>query len=320
MAGNMYDSRAVDNIFRAKNRPNDNPLIVHICDINNIYDLSDNFSEQAQKLVEKLWPGPLTIILHKKNTVPDNITGNLDSVAIRFPSHKITQEIIKKCGFPLVAPSANSSGKPSPTCFDHVVQDLNNKIHGILDGGTCNIGLESTVISFLEKTPRLLRPGFVTQEQIENILNTNIIIDNSVYLKFNNNNKIISPGTKYKHYAPKAQVILVNSSSESYINFVKSKFNNKNILFMCFDEDINNIKKISNNIKYISYGPENNYNIQAQELFKILRNTDNIININTIYVHINNIINNNINKNFCDLKTAVYNRLLRASGFNIINL
>lgn len=312
LAADMYNTQAVDKIFQAKNRPNDNPLIVHICDINQVYNLTDDFCVQAQELVKKYWPGPLTIILNKKKSVPNNITGNLDSVAIRFPAHKTAQKIIKHTGVPLVAPSANSSGKPSPTSFEHVLHDLDHKIDAILDGGTCDIGLESTVISFLEKTPRLLRPGFITQENIQSII-PEIIIDNSVYSKLDNNQKVISPGTKYKHYAPKSPVILINSSTENYVNFINQKYNqDQNILAMCFDEDLKHIK---NNIKYISYGPENNFETQSRNLFKILRDTENI-DISEIYVH----INNNINNNFCDLKTAVYNRLVRAAGFNIINL
>ena len=166
LAGNAFDPQAIKKIFIAKGRPSDNPLIVHISDIEEVYNVVSYFPQKAKKLAEKFWPGPLTMILPKNKNIPDEVTAGMDSVAVRFPSNKIAREIIKKSGVPLVAPSANLSGRPSPTQFSHVVKDLDGKVDAIVDGGNCDIGVESTVISLLQDVPKLLRPGAITPEDI----------------------------------------------------------------------------------------------------------------------------------------------------------
>ena len=303
LAANTFNEESVKKIFLAKGRPSDNPLIVHIAEINDIYRIVSDFPNKAKKLAEKFWPGPLTMILPKKSVIPSAVTASMNSVAVRFPSHLSAQEIIKKSGVPLVAPSANSSGSPSPTNANHVLKDLNGKIDAVLDGGECSVGLESTVISLVEETPRLLRPGAVTPDDIRETIG-DIIIDNSVYSKLDPNTKAISPGTKYKHYSPKAKVILIKASSEKYIEFVNSKFS-ENLLALCFDEDISRLK-----VPYISYGSKNNYSFQAKKLFESLRKADEK-EVSIIYAHA------------CaaeGIGIAVYNRLIRAAGFDVLEL
>ena len=303
LAADAFNTEAIKKIFIAKGRPSDNPLIVHISEIDEIYNLVSELPEKAQILAKKFWPGPLTMILPKKSSVSDYITAGMPSVAVRFPSHPIAREIIKKTKSPLVAPSANLSGSPSPTKFEHVFNDLNGKVDAILNAGDCNIGIESTVISMLEPTPRLLRPGFITPDDIESVIGP-IIVDNSVYHKLSPDQKVLSPGTKYKHYSPKAEVIILKGSYQRYASFVNSKAN-KNIVALCFDQDIPNLK-----VPYISYGSAENEKQQAQKIFDALRECDKL-NPNIIYAHY--------------LKSegvgiAVYNRLIRSAGFNIIEI
>jgi len=303
LAANAFDIQAIKKIFVAKGRPSDNPLIVHISDKDKIYEVVSSFPEKASHLAEKLWPGPLTMILPKNSKIPNSVTGGLDSVAVRFPAHPVIQEIIKKCGFPLVAPSANLSGSPSPTNFSHVFEDLNGRVDAILDAGECSIGLESTVISFLEDPPRLLRPGAITPKEIETLIGP-IIIDDSVYSKLKPEEKVLSPGTKYKHYSPKAKVVIIKGTSEKYAEFLNS-LSNENIIALCFNQDIPFLE-----IPYISYGDSRNSSEQAKKLFSSLREADKFAP-RVIYAHC------------CrneGVGIAVYNRLVRAAGFDIIKL
>ncbi|MBQ6568765.1 MAG: threonylcarbamoyl-AMP synthase, partial [Clostridia bacterium] len=202
LAANSLDPQAVEKIFAAKGRPQDNPLIIHIAETDEIYRYVTDFCQKAKKLTEKFWPGPLTVILPKSKEVPDVVTCGMDSVAVRMPSNPIAHKIIKECKVALAAPSANISGRPSPTSFEHVYEDMNGKIDAIVDGGQCRYGLESTVISFLTDPPRLLRPGAVTPENIEETIGE-IVIDDAVKNKLAEGQKVLSPGMKYKHYAPK---------------------------------------------------------------------------------------------------------------------
>lgn len=304
LAASAFNEKAISKIFKAKGRPADNPLIVHISNLKDIYEVVSSFPETAQKLAEKFWPGPLTMILPKNPNIPSIVTAGMDSVAVRFPSNKIAQEIISFSGVPLVAPSANLSGSPSPTEFLHVCEDLEGRADALVDGGSCCIGLESTVISLLNDTVSLLRPGAITVSQIKSIVG-DVQINNGVYLKLDPKEKVLSPGMKYKHYAPKTKVILVSGCSEKYAEFLNAK-QNENILALCFDEDIPYLTT-----SYISYGSISNFKEQAKNLFNCLRKADKL-NINTIYAH--------SNLKGKDVDLAVYNRLIRSAGFDIIKL
>ncbi len=212
---------AVSEIFKVKGRPQDNPLIAHISDISQIKKLAKDFPKSAQKLTKKFWPGPLTIVLKKKKVVSDIVTAGLDSVAIRMPNNKIALELIKQSKVPIVAPSANISGKPSPTTAKHVIEDLNNKISMIIDVGCCKVDLESTVIDFTSNTSTILRPGYITKEDIEEVIGE-VEFSN---LNSKNGDKPKAPGMKYTHYSPKAKVILIdyNRNFLREIELIKKK-------------------------------------------------------------------------------------------------
>ena len=304
LAANTFDETAIKKIFLAKGRPNDNPLIVHICDIKNIHEVVSEFPEKAQKLAKKFWPGPLTMILPKNNAVPSSVTAGMDSVAVRFPKNKIALEIIEKSGTPLVAPSANLSGKPSPTKFEHVKNDLQGKIDAIVDGGNCEFGLESTVISLIGKNPVILRPGAITPSDIKSVLGEEIEIDKNVFSKPQTNQKVLSPGMKYTHYSPKVKVFLVKGTTEKYCDFLKYK-NENGIFALCYDEDIPFLK-----IPYISYGKKENPTEQANKLFSALRECD-LKKARVVYAHFE--MTN-------EISMSVYNRLIRAAGFDIIEI
>ena len=170
LGANALDENAVKKIYEAKGRPSDNPLIVHICDKKDVHDLADNISEKAKIVMDTFWPGPITIVLNKKDVVPKTTSGGLETVAIRMPSNKIAQAIIKEAGVPIAAPSANISGRPSPTKGNHVKEEMAGRVSGIVLGGDCNFGLESTVLDMTEKIPMILRPGSITQEELEKLI------------------------------------------------------------------------------------------------------------------------------------------------------
>lgn len=303
LAANVFDTQAISKIYKAKGRPSDNPLIVHICDLKELGKVISDFPIQAKKLIDEFWPGPLTMILPKHPDIPSIVTAGMDSVAVRLPSHMIAQDIIKKSGVPLVAPSANLSGSPSPTKFSHVIEDLNGKVDAIIDGGDCNFGLESTVISFMDETPILLRPGAITPAEIEAIIG-DIIIDDCVYTELTPDKKILSPGTKYKHYSPNTNVIMIKGSPKAYGEYLNSHID-ENPLALCFDEDLPFLET-----QFLSYGSISDETEQAKNLFDALRQADKL-RASVIYAHSPSSENVGI---------AVYNRLIRSSGFNVIEL
>ena len=211
LGADALNERAVRRIFEAKGRPADNPLILHIAKFSQVYELAREVPEEAKVLVERFWPGPLTIVLPRKDVVPDVTTGGLDTVAIRMPANEIALKLIELSGKPIAAPSANISGKPSPTSAEHVADDFYGKIECIIDGGETRIGVESTVIDLTEHPPVLLRPGGLPLEEIEKVIGK-VRIHPAVFGKKVDTPK--SPGMKYKHYAPNAEVIVVEGPRE----------------------------------------------------------------------------------------------------------
>lgn len=210
LGANAFDESAVKKIFKLKNRPHDNPLIVHIANKKHVSLIANALNKTASELIDKYFPGPLTIILKKNEIIPDVVTAGLDTVAVRMPSSKIAHEFIKECGVPIAAPSANLSGTPSPTGFGHVLEDFNGKVSCILIGPNTKHGLESTVIDCSGNIPRVLRPGVITVEELRNI-DPRIILSRKSGIA-------ISPGTKYRHYSPKAKVVIVKVPALSKIN------------------------------------------------------------------------------------------------------
>ncbi|MBE6738572.1 MAG: threonylcarbamoyl-AMP synthase [Ruminococcaceae bacterium] len=306
LAANALDADAVSSIFIAKGRPSDNPLIVHISRIEEIekYGLVKEFSKTAKKLADAFWPGPLTIIMPKGESVPSVVTGGLDSVAVRLPSHKVARELIKAAGCPLAAPSANLSGSPSPTTAQHVFEDMNGRIPLIIDGGSSEVGLESTVITLCTETPTVLRPGKVTLEELSSVLG-NVNLSDAVLEKLKEGEEAASPGMKYRHYAPKAKVYLVKSDDKKFIDFLNSKDNNSTAA-LCYNSDTEYL-----NVKSIPLGDKDDYDSQAHNLFSALRTADTLEGIDTVYVRC---------PKAQGLGMALFNRLIRAAGFEVITL
>ena len=303
LAANAFDKNAVRKIFSAKGRPADNPLIVHVSKTEQIAELVDKVPELAYKCAEKFWPGPLTMIMPKSEKIPMVTSGGLDSVGIRMPSHKTARKLIDKCGFPLAAPSANLSGSPSPTTAQHVMDDMKGRIPAIIDGGICGVGVESTVISFEGNDGiRLLRPGFISVDDLKE-LTDNVIVDKGVTEKLGENVKVRSPGMKYKHYAPKADITIIDSDLDKFREYVKNHGDEKTVCMTFEKSDCDGL-----NFKTITYGATDEE--QAKELFDVLRELDKI-GAKKVYAR-------------CPHKSgvglAVYNRLLRAAGFQVVTL
>lgn len=303
LAANAFDGKAVEKIFKAKGRPMDNPLIVHISDLSQINDLVTEFSPKAQALADAFWSGPLTIIMPCSDKVPTQVTAGLNTVAVRFPSHKTAQQIISSAGVPLAAPSANLSGSPSPTSAKYVYNDLKGKISVIIDGGGCQVGLESTVITLATEIPTLLRPGGITVEQLEAVIGK-INIDKGVTQMLSKDTVVASPGMKYKHYAPMAKVIILKGSTNQYANYVNNHSNGCTGA-LCYSGDESLLK-----VPCVSLGNAQDHNAQAHNLFTALRKLDEM-GLKTVYARC---------PSTEGVGLAVYNRLIRSAGFEVINL
>lgn len=306
LGANALNPKAVLDIFKAKGRPADNPLIVHISDVSQIekFSLAEEIPEYAKILAEKFWPGPLTMIVKKGKAVPDEVSAGLDTVALRFPSHPVAQKLISFAGLPVAAPSANLSGSPSPTTPQHVMRDLKGKIPAIIDGGICNVGLESTVITLAENPPRLLRPGGITLEQLRDALGE-VALDDAVLHKLKEGRRAASPGMKYKHYAPKANVTILKGGNRDFYDFVNAN-SHSNRAVICYDEDAPFIK----GNKFL-LGSKSDSAQQAHRLFDVLRQIDLNPEITAVYARCPDI--NGVG-------LAVYNRLIRAAGFEVKDL
>ncbi len=298
LAANALNGQAVKKIFQAKNRPMDNPLIVHICHLDQLLELTSEVPFTAIQLANAFWPGPLTMVFRRSSLVPNEVTAGGDTVAVRMPSHPLALELIKECGFPLAAPSANRSGSPSPTTALHVMNDMNGIIPAVLDGGQCSVGVESTVLSLVDGNPRLLRPGGVTKEQLEAVIGT-VEVDPSV-LENVHLEQVSSPGMKYKHYAPKAKVTLLRGDGNKFCDFVNGQ-KEEGVAALCFEEDVAKLT-----IPVLPLGSVNTPKDWMYHLFERLREADRM-GYQRVYAH-------------CPPKEgeglAVYNRLIRAAAFD----
>lgn len=265
LAADAFNGEAVKKIFEAKGRPQDNPLIVHIADFEQIYSIAREVPESAKKLAERFWPGPLTMILPKKKEIPDETSGGLDTVAIRMPSNPIANKIIS-LSCPLAAPSANISGFPSPTAFGHVEADMMGRADAICDGGDCGVGVESTVITLVPKTPVLLRPGGITAEQLREVLGE-VEIDSAVLNPMKDGETAASPGMKYKHYSPKAEVTVLRGTLSEFIDYTNKSSADA---VMCFEGE----EKYFPDKITVSFGKKEDSPSQARRLFDALRELD----------------------------------------------
>ncbi len=301
LAASAYSEDAINKVFEAKGRPQDNPLIVHIADIKELENIAVDIPEKALELARKFWPGPLTMVLKRNSKIPPTVSAGLDTVAVRMPSHKTARKVITESGLPLAAPSANTSGKPSPTTAEYVLEDLDGKINAVIMDGPCEVGVESTVITLVTNPPRLLRPGAVTVEQLREII-PDIEVDKAVLAEPKKGEKVASPGMKYKHYAPKTEAFLVEVGNNKFAEFVNSKIN---AAALCFAEESESIE-----IKKIVYGKGEDESTLAQSVFTALREAD-TLGVSEIYIHA---------PSKSGVGLAVYNRLIRAAGFRVIKL
>mgnify|MGYP003290170139 CR=1 FL=1 len=298
LAANALDEDAVKKIFVAKGRPSDNPLIVHIAKLEDLEPLVAEIPEKVKIMAEKFWPAALTMIMKKSDKISNVVSGNLDTVAIRMPKSDYARAIIEACGLPLAAPSANLSGSPSPTNAKYVFDDMNGRIPLIIDGGNCEIGVESTVITFAEDPPRLLRPGGVTLEEMTELIGE-IVVDDAVLNKLQDGAVASSPGMKYKHYAPTADITIIKSDFETFKNLCEKE---DNITALCFDGENEKL-----NCPSVTYGDENDGYSQSARLFDALRELDEM-GAKKVYARC---------PDTKGMGLAVYNRLIRASGFKI---
>ena len=300
LAANAFSDDAVKKIFVAKGRPQDNPLIVHISEIEELYPLVKKVPESALRLCEKFWPGPLTIILEKSDAVCESVSAGLNTVAVRMPSHPVARAIIKASGVPLAAPSANVSGKPSPTTAQHVLHDMNGKIDMIIDGGESDVGVESTVITLCTEKPKLLRPGGITMEQLREVLGE-VEVDSAVMGELKEGEKPASPGMKYKHYSPDADVLIVRGSL-SGLKKLSENYSPETTVILCFDGEDSVFS-----CKTMLLGKKDDAAEHAHRIFDLLRKADE-------YGYKNVLVHCPPNDG---VGMAVMNRLLRAAQFKV---
>jgi len=301
LGANAFSDEAVQLIFQAKGRPSDNPLIVHIANNKQLEELVEEIPEGAKKLMEAFWPGPLTIILKSKKQVSKFVTAGLSTVGVRMPDHPVALALIEASGLPIAAPSANTSGKPSPTSAKHVFEDLNGRIAGIVDGGSTGVGLESTVIDCSQEVFTILRPGSITPEMIKKVV-SNVEIDPAT-LKETEAPK--SPGMKYKHYAPDAQMHLVNGSMEFIHKLIhNAKSEGKKVGILTTEENINQYKADV----VLACGKREDLSTVAASLYDCIRQFN----------------EENVDIIFCEsfpyegIGIAIMNRLWKACGHSII--
>lgn len=302
LGADASNEEAVAMIFKAKGRPADNPLIVHLADFSQAVEYTTNIPPLAYKLAERFCPGPLTIILSKNDKIPMITSGGLDTVGIRVPSHPVMHRLIELSGRPIAAPSANISGYPSPTSAEHVMRDMNGRIAAVVDGGSSEIGLESTVIAIEgEDSVRILRPGYVTRDMLLEVC-SEVIIDHAILNELESGEKAASPGMKYKHYSPKADVVMVEGELSAFTEYVRANLTD-NTYSLVFDGDENIFP-----FKALTYGADSVQ--QARLIFQRLRELDDI-GADKVFVRA---------PSSDGVGLAVYNRLIRAAGFEVIRV
>ncbi len=302
LGANGLDPDAVAKIFKIKGRPQDNPLILHISDPEELNGLCHSIPETAWRLAEAFWPGPLTMVLPAKGLIPKCTTAGLPTVAVRCPDNQITRQIIALSGVPIAAPSANLSGKPSTTTAQHVYHDHAGKLPLIVDGGACQVGVESTIVDLTEQPPRLLRPGGITPEQLKDVLGE-LTIDKAVTAQIDKDTVVKAPGMKYRHYAPQCRVVIVGGSRDAAAKYICRHWTAKDRV-LCFEEEL----PFYQGCNPLAYGKEADVSTLSAGLFAALRELDSP-EIQTVYAR-------------CPqgggVAYAVQNRLKKAAGFVVI--
>ena len=300
LGGNGLLSDAAQKIYSAKGRPSDNPLIIHIaepCDAEKYAHVSDVY----YRLADAFMPGPLTVIMPKSECIPYSVTGGLETVAVRCPSHPIAHALIEKCGVPIAAPSANISGRPSPTDAKYVIEDMDSRVDMIIDGGECEIGLESTIVKIDGNSLTLLRPGGITYDALCCVCD-DVKIAPAVLEKLSENEKPLSPGMKYRHYAPNADFVLLDGKDEDILSFMISEQKNNGAV-LCYNEELEHLDASLS----IAIGERNDLNTQAKKLFTALREADKL-GAKKIYAPL---------PKLDGLGLALYNRMIRAAAHTI---
>ena len=301
IGANALNEKAVDDIFIAKGRANDNPLIVHIANFDMLNSLVHEPNDIEKKLIDAFMPGPFTIILKKKDIIPNNVTCNLDTVGIRFPENEIARKIIETTNLPIAAPSANISSKPSGTKIEDIKDEFDGKVDIIVDGGECKIGVESTVVKVIDNIPTILRPGKITPEDIYEVTGS-VKIDNHIFQNVNQNEKVESPGMKYKHYAPNAKCLLIYGTTDNnYLDLINENITNSTVI-IGFKEH----QKFFKRNPFLVSGSINNLEEISHNIFSLLRKAD---TYNTDLIIIEGVPKKG-------LGIAIMNRLLRSSSFN----
>ncbi len=303
------NASAAEKIYKAKGRPSDNPLIIHIADPKDASEFTVT-NETYFRLAEKFMPGPLTVVLTAKDTVPMETRAFLPTVAVRCPSHPIANRLIKLADVPIAAPSANLSGSPSPTKASHVVDDMFGKVDMIIDGGDSEFGLESTIVKIEENgTLTLLRPGKITVDDLLTVCPVVKIAD-AVTSKLGKDEVALSPGMKYRHYAPKSPVFLIDAKIEDSFSFIADKSKTKTVAVLCYEEDIELLREKAPNAFIYPFGAESDELLQAHLLFDILRDADKR-NFDEIYAPLPSLEG---------VGLALYNRMIRAAAYHIIRM
>lgn len=309
LGANALDDEAVKKIFIAKGRPQDNPLIIHVS-TKEISGLVKDVPEVAQKIIDKFWPGPLTVILEKKDIIPNVTSANLNTIGIRMPNSEIALKLIELAERPIAAPSANISGRPSPTEVERCVEDLNGRVDYIIGGESSDIGVESTIVDCTVNPPLVLRPGGITLEMLKEI-NPEIELDKALKSKPNDDFKPKAPGMKYKHYAPNAHLKIIKGKNEKTIEIINEIVENyiekgNDVAILTTKENLNKF----NNGKVISLGSENDLKEIAKNLFEALRKCD---DLGVQYILCQGFEENGVG-------LAIMNRLNKAAGYDILEV
>lgn len=310
LGANALDESASAKIYEAKGRPSDNPLIVHISKEEQLKPLVKEIPEKARLLMEKFWPGPLTLIFKKKDTVPDGTTGGLDTVAIRMPDNAVALAMIDAAKVPIAAPSANTSGRPSPTTANHVMDDMNGRISMILDGGAVGIGIESTIVDVTGEIPMILRPGYINKNMLEKVVGE-VAIDKAILGPMDENSHPKAPGMKYKHYAPKADFTMYDGDIENVIKAINKRAKDYidkgyTVGIICSDETRQRYQY--GDVE--SIGTRQNEITISHNLYRILRDFDD--------KEVDYILGETFNTK--ELGGAIMNRLLKAAGYQVENV
>lgn len=310
LGGDALNASSSKKIYAAKGRPSDNPLIVHITNMEALEKIVESIPDDARKLASRFWPGPLTMIFKKNDLVPKETTGGLDTVAVRMPSNKIARALIDAEGGYIAAPSANLSGRPSPTVAKYVIEDMNGRIDMIIDGGASDVGLESTIVDFSEGCPMILRPGYITQEMLEDALNETVTWDRAI-IDADCKTAPKAPGMKYRHYAPKGELVIVEGEKEAVIDKIntlakEASLSGKKTGVIATEET----KLLYSADAVKSVGRKGHEDETAHHLFRILREFDEE-NVDMMF-----------SESFAEdgVGAAVMNRLLKAAGHQVIKV